>query len=149
MDDQNKLKRRRAGFEHFIEERKPVLVDFAEALELPEPQQVLEHPASYLPAISSWTKIQVVTPEDYNWIIVRIGYFIGELFAVEYQGSWFINETPGSRHFARYVVGRFGGFRNGGALIDPFEIAAEYLGKPPGRDLEGLVEEVRAELEDA
>jgi hypothetical protein len=61
-------------------------------------------------------------------------------------GAWFLNESPESRYFLDYVVGRFPGLQNANALVNPFEVAHAFVSSSPPRDLAGLVDQVEGEL---
>jgi len=50
-----------------------------------------------------------------------------------------VNETPGSRFFGRFVVGKF---RAHEGMIDPFEIAVAYVDQACPRDLTGLLADI-------
>ena len=137
---------RRIGFDQFLEERMPVLVDFMERLELPNAPMVLKEAERFLPALDQWMKDQVITPDDRVWIQTRIVYFIGEYLVQQLGGCWFLNEVPNSRFFSRYVVGRFTRVNNPNAMTDPYHISDVYLSEPPGRSLSEILAEVEKEL---
>lgn len=126
----------------FLEERMPVLADFAERLGLPQPAMIVANPQEYLPAIGAFMRDQAVTEDDRVWTLTRVGYLVGEVLVQRLGGYWFLNEIPDSRYFLRYVVGRFSRARNHNAMVDPFEVADHFLRQPPGRDLVALVNEV-------
>lgn len=144
--EQAELKRRKEKQGKFLAERLPVLADFAERLELPNSIMIVNDPASYLPAIDDFMRDQIVEPEDRAWIMTRIGYFIGELLVQRQGGCWFLNEIPDSRFFLRYVVGKFRRGINPYAMVDPFNVADEYLAELPGQSLQNIVNEVESEL---
>jgi hypothetical protein len=135
----------------FLSERMGVLADFAERLELQSPASIVLDPERFLPSIDVWIKGQVVADKDDRvWIVTRLGYFVGELLIQRMDGgSWFLNESPESRYFLDYVVGRFPGLRNPNALVNPFEVADAFVGSNPPRDLVGLVAQVEGELQAA
>ena len=103
--EQADLSRRRTQFDSFLEERMPVLTDFIERLELPNAPMVLVEADTYLPAVSQFMESQELAAEDRAWILTRVGYFVGELLVQKYGGCWYLNETPDTRYFLRYVVG--------------------------------------------
>jgi len=135
------LKRKTAGFPKFHAERIPVLREFAEDIDLPNPTGIVDSPYAYVAGIEGFMRDQVVEDDDWVWILTRIGYFIGEVLAKQLGGRWFVNDTYGMPTFARYVVGEFSGIANRNALIDPFEVAIDYLRTPPPRDLRSLMDE--------
>jgi hypothetical protein len=146
------LEHRRHRFEGFLEERMPVLKDFMERLQLPNPAMVLLEADRYLPPLDQWMKTQDVPAEDRVWIITRIGYFVGEWLVQRFGGYWFLNDIPDSRYFGRYVVGRFSRIKlqNPDTMVDPFQVAADYISEPPGRSLSkilGVVEEQLLEMQ--
>jgi hypothetical protein len=138
--------RRRSALPTFLEERMPVLADFADRLELREPARIVAEPERYLAAIDEFMRDQEVREEDRIWILTRIGYYIGELLVRRLSGRWFLNEIPDSRFFLHYVVGAFGHARNANAMVAPFEVAASFVAQPPGRSLALLVSEVEADI---
>jgi len=144
--EQAELDRRRAGFDAFLNERMPVLADFAEALELKSPQLIVADPERYLPSIDAFMMNQVVEADDRVWIVTRLGYFIGEVLVQRLGGCWLLNEIPASRYFLRYVVGQFTRIRNPNAMVDPFEVASAFVSTPPTRNLASLVAEVEMGL---
>ena len=145
-EERGLLERRRAGLDTFIQESFPVLVDFMERLELPQPHMVLREAEKYLPPVDSWMRSQVVTPKDRIWILTRIGYFIGELLNQRLGGCWFLDEDPQSPYFSQYVVGQFTRVPNTYARISPFALAAHYVDQPPGRSLSDLMTRAEDEL---
>lgn len=144
--EENKiLAERKAKFDKFLNERMPVLVDFISALNIPSPHYVLLNAENFIDPLDSYLKNQTIEEEDKNWLITRIGYFLGELFVQKFGGYWFINETPDTRTFLRYVVGGFGK-TNSNIAIDPFEIAKDYANELDGRSLKKYIEEIYSEL---
>jgi hypothetical protein len=137
---------RRAGFDRFLEERMPVLKDFMDRLELPNPAMVLVEAERYLAPLDQWIKDQVVSPDDRIWILTRLGYFIGEFLVQRLGGHWFLNDIPDSRFFGRYVVGRFHRITNSNAMVDPFQVAEAFLHELPGRSLSHILAQVESEL---
>lgn len=143
------LDRRRKGFDSFLEERMPVLTDFMQKLELPNPALVLIEAGKYLPALDEWLKDQVVEPSDKTWICTRLGYFVGEYLVQRFGGCWFLNELPDSRYFGHYVVGHFSQTSNPRAMVSPFVAADVCIAEPPGRSLLRLLTTVEQELVEA
>jgi hypothetical protein len=140
------LEQRRANFDRFLQERMPVLVDFVERLQLPNPQLVIAEPDLYLQAVSDFMQDQIVMPEDRVWVLTRLGYFIGELLIQRFSGCWHVDEDPESRFFTRYVVGQFARVPRPTSRVDPFAVADAYLSEPPRRNLSKSVEEVMREI---
>jgi hypothetical protein len=138
------LARRAEAFPRFLEERMPVLTDFAEALGLPSPAMIVADPASYLPTISNFLRNQVVGEDDRVWVHTRLGYLIGKVLVQRLAGRWFLCQEPSSPHFLRYVVGSFQAVVSPSASVDPFEAADRFLSLPPGRDLVDWVAGVEA-----
>jgi len=149
LEERQELSRRREGFEAFLAERMPVLADFMQSLELPDPALVLVDATAFLAPLENWMKAQVVQTEDRVWILTRLGYFIGEYLIQRRGGCWFLNELPDSKYFGRYVVGRFAHARNSSAMVDPFVVANAYLADRPNVTLSGVLDEVEEEIERA
>jgi len=145
-DEQAKLKRQAERLEQFLAELMPVLADFAERLGLPNAVMIVANPESFLEPTDDFMKDQVIETEDREWIMARLGYFIGEVLVQRFGGGWFLSDTPYSRFFLRYVVGKFEGGVNRRAMIDPFLVADTYLAEPPGRSLPSFLKEVEAEV---
>ncbi len=145
-DENEMLCVRRDNLEKFLEERMPVLADFMERLGLTNPALVLVEAESYLPALDTWLKEQVISPDDRIWLLTRVGYFIGEFLVQRLGGYWFLNEAPDSRYFGHYVVGCFSRAPNSHALVDPFAIADICVAEPPGRSLADLLARVESEF---
>jgi len=148
-EEEELLARKVAEFPKFVSERLPVLHEFAEDLELPDPVMILNDPSAYLGGIEDFMRNQVVEEDDWFWILARTAYFIGEVLVQRLGGCWLVNEDPGSRTFARYVVGEFSQISNHRAVVDPFEVAIEYLHTPPPRELRGLVDDTIEDLKSA
>ena len=145
-DESAKLERNRAKLDPFVREGWDALVDFIDALGLPEPGMVLRVADEYLAPLDQWLSEQVVTPEDRVWLLVRVGYFIGEVLIQRHSGSWFVDEDPDSPYFARFVVGRFTSLPNPLVKIDPLAIASNLVDDPPGRNLLAAVERTDTEI---
>ena len=99
------LARRLADFDSFFRERMPVLVDFIQRLQLPEPHFVLREADRYIAPVDAWMKNQSIDQDDRIWLLTRLGYFIGELLIQRYSGHWFVDEDPDSPYFAHYYPG--------------------------------------------
>ncbi len=143
-EEQKLLADRQAQFDGFLEELNPVLVEFAEDLGLPEPVTILTEPENFVEPLTEFMRDQTIGEEDRMWIMVRLAYFIGEVLAARLDGTWFVNEWPETRYFARYVVGEFEAETRPNAMFDPFEAAGSFTGHPPGRDLAKFIDEIEA-----
>ena len=131
---------RQATFAHFHAELAPVLVDFIDALGIEPPQEVLTQAGHYLPYVEkALAEMAIADADDRSWLLVRMMYFIGEYFAQQYGGYWYVEETPGARLFGRWVVGKFSKVAKGELAVDPFEIASAYVDAPCPRQLSPLV----------
>lgn len=131
---------RQQKFDHFYAELAPVLVDFIDVLGIDPATEVLKQAGQYLPYVDKALQdMAIADEEDRKWLLVRMMYFIGEYFAQQYGGYWFVNETPGSRLFGRCVVGKFTKFAKGNLMVDPFEIAVAYVDSAMPRQLSPLV----------
>ena len=131
---------RQEKFEHFYAELAPVLVDFIDVLGIDPAAEVLKQADQYLPYVEKALQdMAIADDEDRKWLLVRMMYFIGEYFAQQYGGHWFVNETPGSRLFGRCVVGNFSKFAKGNLMVDPFEIAEAYVDSAMPRQLAPLL----------
>ena len=140
------LQKRKAGFDQFYAELMPVLVDFVEKLGIKPPHEVLRAAVQFVPPLDHALKNMVVaSAEDRTWLLTRMGYFIGEYFVQKYGGCWSVNEAQDSKFFARYVVGQFAGLGTA-AVLDPFEVAMDFVDTPVPRHLEQLLKEVDAQL---
>ena len=133
-------------FDSFRKERMPVLHDFSEKLGFKNAHEILINPAAFLEPISSWLSEQDISEDAKNWIIVRIGYFIGELFIEKHGGCWSVCEAPSSRFYGHYVIGGFSSFNNLNALLAPMEAAFELANQPKGRSLSAIVNEIEVGL---
>lgn len=144
--EQSECGRRKTQFDAFLGERMPVLVDFIERLGLPNAPLVLVEANTFLPAISRYMENQQIDSEDRAWILTRIGYFVGEWFVQKHGGCWYLNKTPDTRYFLRYVVGKFAYIANKNAMIDPFSIAETFVDSLCPRSLANLLADVESEL---
>lgn len=144
--EQREIERRKAGFPQFFQELMPVLSDFIERLGAPDAPMVIAEPDRFIPLVDTFMKNQMIDTEDRIWIVTRVGYLIGEYLARLLGGSWYVNEVPDSRYFARYVVGRFARTPKSNACVDPMAIAEAYVSEPPGRCLTTTLRSVEQEL---
>jgi hypothetical protein len=140
------LERRKSTFNEFFQESMPVLVDFIERLELPDAWRVVHEPDLFLAAVDAWMSKEEISPEDWVWILTRIGYFIGYLFTQRLGGYRLVDENPDSPYFAHYVVGGLSRLPNPNQAIEPFALAANYLSLPIGRSLVGEVNRLEKQL---
>jgi hypothetical protein len=90
--------------------------------------------------------IKWVLADDKNWITVRIGYFIGELFVEKHNGCWSICDAPNSKYFGHYVIGQFSTFNNPNALFSPMEVACFLVNEAKERSLIAIIDEVETGL---
>lgn len=140
------LEQRKAKFDDWLAERMPVLREFAALLELPNPALIVEDPGLYLPPIDAWLERQTIEEEHFAWVTSRIAYFSGEILIQRFSGCWLVCESPASRFFARFVVGRFRDLPNPDAIADPVEMAATFASELPGRSLIRALENVSSAL---
>ena len=70
----------------------------------------------------------------------------GEYFVQQFNGCWTLNDTPGSRYFAPYVVGKFQAAKNLQMVLDSFDMAIEYVDAPIPRQLQTLLDAASIEL---
>jgi hypothetical protein len=148
-DKRTLLAKRRDGFEQFIAERMPVLSEFMASLELPEPEFVLVDAESFLAPLDQWLAKQTIDKVDRDWLLTRVGYYVGEYLVQQLAGCWLLCEAPDSPLFGHYVVGQFGKVDNPRALADPFEAATVLVDQPRGRSLTAVIEQVVREIQQA
>lgn len=146
IEERELIDRRRARLDKFIYERMPVLTEFIGLLGLPEPPRVLLEAEKYLPEIDLWIKTEKISDQVREWVILRVGYYIGEYLIQRHGGYWFLNEQPDTRTFGRYVVGGFTRDAKPGAAVEPFDVAADYVDQPPGRSLTAMLNMVEEEM---
>ena len=138
---------RQPHVDHFHAELAPVLVDFIDALGIEPPQDVLTQAGRYLPYVDqALCEMAIVDADDRNWLLTRVMVFIGEYFAQQYGGCWYIDETPGAAQCGRCVVGRFSRHAHGAQVVDPFQIATAYVDAACPRQLAPLVAAAEAAL---
>ncbi len=138
---------RQAKFDNFYGELAPVLTDFIDALGIEPAHEVLKQACDFLPYVEkALAEMAIADEEDRGWLLVRMVYFIGEYFAQQYGGYWYLNENPDTPAFGRCVVGKFRAFPNPAVLVDPFAIASAYVDLPCPRVLADLLAEVESAL---
>lgn len=145
-DESTLLARRKTQFDDFYQEMMPVLVYFIQRLGQEQAHTVLNEASRFLGVVDDMFKSAPISAEDRSWVVTRIMYFVGEYFVQKFGGHWFVNDIPGSRFFARYVVGGFGSKAIPNGQIDPLEVATAYADSPIPRDLIGLIASVEREL---
>lgn len=90
--------KRNVAFEEFFSLLIPTLVDFIEKIGIKPSHFVLKQAVAYTPHVDeALMNMAVVSPDDRNWLITRMGYFIGEYFAQKYGGCWYVNSIENSR----------------------------------------------------
>lgn len=147
LEESELLARRIEGFDSFYEELIPSLVHFVDVMGIKPAHEVLRHASEFLSPLNLELRDkEVADEEDRLWLLLRLGYYLGEYFAQKFGGCWYVEETPGARYFARYVVGQFSVAVASHLVIDPMHVAQFYVDSPMPRDLEGLVREVEREL---
>lgn len=136
-----------ATFDHFHAELAPVLIDFIDALGIEPAHEVLRQAGDYLPYVErALAEMAIADADDRNWLLVRMMYFIGEYFAQQYGGYWYVNQSADPHLVGRCVVGKFSHFGNGALMVDPFDIASAYVDLPCPRPLGMLVAAVESAL---
>ena len=141
------LERRRHGFDAFYKELLPCLVEFVGDMGIQPADMVLKQAATYAPVLEvALQNMLVANREERDWLCARMGYFIGEYCVQQFDGCWAVNDIPGSRYFARYVVGQFQAAKNLQMMLDPFEMAIEYVDAPIPRQLQTLLDAASIEL---
>ena len=146
-DDSEQLASRIQGFDAFYEALMPDLVDFIGAMGVQPSHEVLRQAPAFLSPLSKALRdMEVAGEEDRAWLLLRLGYYLGEYFAQKFGGCWYVEESPGAKYFARYVVGQFSVSVASHLVIDPLHVAQFYVDSPVPRDLESLVRSVELEL---
>ena len=140
------IEKQKERFDSFREERMPILHDFSQRLGFQNPHEILIKPEAFLEPISNWLSEQEISDDAKNWITVRIGYFLGELFVEKHDGCWSVCEAPSSKYYGHYVVGEFSSFNNRNALFAPMEAAFHLSNQPKGRSLAAVVDEIENAL---
>jgi len=140
------IEKQKERFDSFREERMPVLHDFSQKIGFQNPHEILVNPEAFLDPVSNWLSEQEVSEDTMSWIIVRIGYFLGELFVERHDGCWSVCEVPDSKYYGHYVVGEFSTFNNSNALFAPMESAFELANEPQGRSLTAIVNKIEGAL---
>lgn len=142
------IQERRDNLETFAKESYPVIVDFAERLEHPDPSSILlkkEEMILFIGTVAEFMRAEPVDEETRVWISVRIGYLIGEYLIQKYEGHWGVNLNEKSPQHGHYVVFAVSPRNEEKAYpVDPFEAANEFVNQEPDRDLISLIEEIEA-----
>jgi hypothetical protein len=150
MVQQEALVRRRQRLEQLLAERRDVLVGFAEALKFEAPELIVEQPGAFTDGISSFMRDQDLSDEqDLIWAMARLAYFIGEVIIESHGGTWFVNESEGSKLYLKIVIGRFDRMADPSIQVDPFHIARLFLQSPPPRDLAEMLDQLFQMIETA
>ena len=141
------LTKRQASFRESEARRLPALIEFIGKIGIEPSHHVGTDPAAYLPHLS---KVLATMPCDSDRertiLSARVAEYVGEYFAQRFGGTWFVNDTPESATFARYVVGRFLALPGSPVCIDPFDIGMKFARLPVPRDLAGLLAEVERDF---
>ncbi len=145
--EEAKLKDLDARLPVFLDERYPVLADFFSTLGRGDAALVAANPEDFVAVLDLWAAPQdfaSVSQKDHIWLMVRIGYLVGEVLVGWGQGVWMLDRTPDSATFGRYVIGAFSAPVAPDLSIDPMAVAISYLSMPPGRSLRILLDGLRS-----
>lgn len=138
-----KLRERQDDFDDFYQSLMPGLVEFVELMGVTPAHFVLKQAAQYVPHIEKATKdLAVKSEEERIFFVMRMGWFIGEIFVQKFRGCWFVDDLPESDYFASYVIGQFKPPINPMLRIDPFSMAKEYVDSRRPRKLAALLRQV-------
>ena len=149
-EDRALLAQRQATFVDFEAERTPALIGFIETLGIEPAKHVVANAAAYLPHLTKVLReLRCDSDRERTVLSARVSEYIGEVIAQRYGGRWFVNDTPGSPTFARYVVGQFKLAPGSPVCIDPFEIGMAFARQPRPRELSLLIEAVERQLQSA
>jgi hypothetical protein len=141
------LKEREDDFDNFYTALIPTLVEFMGRMGIEPSREVLKSAVQFAPHLdSALSSITWQSDQERNWLLLRVGQFVGEYFVQKYQGCWYVNTIPDSRYFARYVVGRFARLGSTLPMLDPFQVAQAFVDSPPPRSLRTLLDSVDVEL---
>ncbi len=149
-DDRALLAQRQATFADFETERPTALVGFVQMLGIEPAKHVVDNPAAYLPHLTKVLReLRCESDRERTVVSARVSEYIGEVLAQRFGGRWFVNDTPGSPTFARFVVGQFTMAPGSPICIDPFEIGMAFARQRTPRDLAALLASVEARLKAA
>ncbi len=146
-EDNELLKKRIDGFDEFYEALIPSLVEFVELMGIQPAHEVLRNAVSFAPLLDkALESMAFADHQERNWLLLRVGQFIGEYFVQKYSGCWYVNQIPDSRYFGRYVVGQFASLGNMAPMLDPFQVAQCFVDRSVPRALVSILNDVDAEL---
>jgi len=144
------LTQRQSTFREFEAERGAALIGFIETIGIQPAKHVGANAAAYLPHLTKVLRdMRCESDRERTVLSARVSEYIGEYFAQRFGGRWFVNDTPGSPTFARYVVGQFTMAPGSPVCIDPFEIGMAFARQPKPRELTLLLAKVESELKAA
>jgi len=130
--------------------RLPSLIRFIETIGIEPAKHVGTNAAAYLPHLTKVLRdLRCESDQERTVVSARVSEYIGEYFAQRFGGRWFVNDTPDSPTFARYVVGQFSLAPGSTVCIDPFELGMAFARQPGPRDLASLIAKVEGRLEAA
>jgi hypothetical protein len=128
----------------FLKDIRPAVEEFIRLVGH-NPDPYIQDFEKFLPALEDWLRDQDVnhlSEDDWLWLQVQIGYFIGELLSQRFDAMWIICEDPESKFFLRYVLGYFKHGVKKGLILDPIEVAGVYLESPPPRSLLAVLDSI-------
>lgn len=140
------LDHRKAGFPRFLEDAGPSLDDFLIRVGLPSASTSGFDYRKCADALGEWLRNQNIPQDNRAWITSSMGYFLGAYFINQHQGRWLVDEIPNSRFYGRYVIGDFPRANHLSSMVDPIQMAADYVSAPAGRDLMSLIRTVESTL---
>jgi hypothetical protein len=140
------IAKRKEGLEQFVQESYPVIIDFAERLEHPDPSTLLldnVQMSYFLETVHLFMKEEEIDDETRLWVSVRLGYLLGEYLIQKYQGFWGVNDSTESLQYGHYVVFAVSPSNSKKIYpIDTFETANHFVLQEAPRSLVQLIDEI-------
>lgn len=137
------LSRRQRELSGYLASCPPQLADLAGRLGAPA-AEVLEDPERLVPALDAMVariEFREVGPELRLAFHERLMAFIGHWLVQRHRGTWRVDERPAAPSFAQFVID-FEEDELAYRRVDPYQVAARLLARPPGRSLRTLLDEV-------
>ena len=139
------LNKRRDLFDKFVLECNPVLIDFADLLELNNPENILTDPDAYFVVIDEYLTNQNIEDEDRSWLLVRLVYLFGVVLSKRMGADWALEDNTQSPHCGNFML-RVPTDAGLSVDVDLFGILQKYIDEPVGRSLRKYLDQVSVGL---
>ncbi len=133
--ERSKLSKSKATFGEFIVNGPAILQDFFLKMGFVDALDLASNAEKFLERFDLALRNEEFIPEMRAWILMRIGFYLGEVLRQKFRGRWMIDQDPDSLYFAHWVVGDFENLPVIASRVSPLAVAAYFVDGPTPRSL--------------